>query len=292
MSLGCRAKSRAAAVRLTLALIGFCPAIVIQAQTNPLDRFVGKDLWKRRLSRRDQLQLDEIAGAVSAGDIEELAPWRVWKTRSNGIVRYIILLGKPETIIPGGSSACVQLFNPSVKRIRSWCFQTGYRGTPDSASFEYSPDLASDLIVLHMVRFINGRDIAKEYFAIRNDRLQFIRMENSTGGIVQNEYIYRDYEIGVVPDANTEQQYLELLESEDKADVLSALMFLGGRHIREPQRTFKDEPTESKYAQFFRQLLDSPRIRDAITGLSNSDNEWIRQAAVLAARGPRERLLQ
>jgi len=194
--------------------------------------------------------------------------------------------------VPGGSSACVLLFDAASKRINNWCFQTGWRITLDSASFEFSTDLGSDLIVLHMARFINGRNVAKEYFAISSDRLQFVRMENDQGEAVQNEYVFPNYEIGIVPVGNTEDEWVGMLKSAEKASVLSALVFLGGRHITEPQRHFAPEAAESKYAELFQQLVGSPRVRDLIAGLSRSDNEWVRQAALLAARGPRERLLQ
>jgi hypothetical protein len=269
------------------------PLMAIQAQTTELDRFVGKDLWMNRLSKKDQVHLDKILGTVPKGYmLEELGAWHVWKTRRDGQARYVVLLGAPEVTIPGGSSAGLQLFDATVKRINRWSFQTGWRITFDSASIEFSNDLEADLIVLHMARFINGRNVAKEYFAIGDDRLQFVRMENDKGEAVQNEYVFPNCEIGVVPNASTVEQWANMLESQDKANVLSALMFLGGRHITEPQRHFATEPQESKYAALFQELVRSPRVRELIERLSNSENTWVKQAALLAARGPRERLLQ
>jgi hypothetical protein len=269
-----------------------CQPIAIHAQTTELDWFVGKDLWKIRLPKNEHLRLDKIVGKVPKGHMSEPAPWHVWRTNRNGYARYVVLLGEREGIIPGGSSACLQLFDATARRISSWSFQTGWRIDLDRGSIEFSNDLASDLIVLHMARLINGRNVAREYFAISNDRLQFVRMENDKGEAAQNEYVYPNLEIGVVPDASTMDQWAKMLESKDKADVLSALVFLGGRHITEPQRRFVSEPQESKYAELFRQLVGNPRIRELIERLSNSDSEWVRQAALLAARGPRERLIQ
>lgn len=106
------------------------------------------------------------------------------------------------------------------------------------------------------------------------------------------EYVIPNAEIGFVPDAKTVEEWVGLLESSDKAEVLSALTFLGGRHLTEPQRHFASEPQESNYAVLFQQLLDDPRIRELIDRLTKSEDTWVRQAALLAARGPRERLLQ
>lgn len=37
------------------------------AQTNALDQFVGRDLWKERLSSKEQLILNELVGDVPNG---------------------------------------------------------------------------------------------------------------------------------------------------------------------------------------------------------------------------------
>jgi len=273
-------------------LLVFAAGALGRAQTTALDRFVGRDLWKEHLSETEQRLLDNVIGAVPKGNIFEPDPWHVWTTNRVGQTRYVVLLGQPEISVPGGSSACVQLFDATAKRIGSWSFQTGWRITLDSASFELSSDLANDMIVLHMSRFINGRNVAKEYYAINNDRLQFVRMESDKGEAVQNEYVYPNFEIGIVPDAHTADQWAGMLESNDNSDVLSALVFLGGRHLTEPQRRFPNEPQESKDAELFQRLMASARIQGLIDRLSGSPNEWVRQAALLAARGPRERLLQ
>lgn len=286
MSLTGRLAPRAAIILCGL-VSGFGRPISIHAQTTELDRFVGADLWKNPLPQSEQLRLNRIIGKVP-----EFLPWHVWRTGRNGLTRYIVLLGKPELVVPGGSSACVLLCDGASNRIHSWCFQTGWRIDLSSASFGFSADLGSEVIILHMVRFINGRDVANEYFAITRDRLQFVRMENNKGEAVQNEYVFPNFEIGIAPSAKTVDEWAGMLESAEKADVLSALVFLGGRHITEPRRHFASEPAESKYAGLFRQVVGSPRIHEQIARLSHSNNDWVRQSALLAARGPLERLLQ
>jgi hypothetical protein len=117
-------------------------------------------------------------------------------------------------------------------------------------------------------------------------------MENDKGEAVQNEYLFPNFEIGIVPTGEMEEEWIDMLRSADKARVLSALVFLGGRHLTEAQRRFAPEPAESKYASLFQKLISDARIRELIGGLSDSENEWIRQAVRFASRGPRERLLQ
>jgi hypothetical protein len=260
--------------------------VVVHAQTAKLDRFVGKDLWN---DPREQRRLENLIGTAPQAELLGPIPWNVWKTHRNGQTRYIVLSVKSEMTVPGRSTACVLLFGASAKRIASWCFPTGSRMTPASASIALSNDAGSDLIVIGLEQFINGRDVAREYFGLSDDRLLLVRLENHKGEAVQNEYV--NSEIGLVPNATTVEEWASMLESGDKAVVLSALTFLGGRHLTESSRHFALGPQESKYADVFQKLIGSARIRELIEDLTKSGNAWVRQAAVLAARGPRERLL-
>jgi hypothetical protein len=264
---------------------------VVYAQTDKLNRFVGHVPENKQLSKQDLRDLDVLVGKIPTGYAMVPVPWYVWKTNGDDQTRYVVLLGESLSSIPGGSSACLQLFDSRAKKINSWSFQTGWRINLVDASIEYSTDLASYLIILDTARAINGLNIAKEYFAISGDRLRLVRMENDKGALVQNEYVLPVYEVGLVPDAKTVDEWAGLLESKDKADVLSALVFLGGRHIDGPGPDFGVRPMQSKYAPLFLQLLGSPRIREIIERLRNSDDDLIRQAAGLAARGPRDRLM-
>jgi hypothetical protein len=126
--------------------------------------------------------------------------------------------------------------------------------TPTNAWIESSKDAGSDLIVIDMDQFVNRRDVAREYFGLSDDRLRLVRIENQKGEAVQNEYVFPDSEIGLVPDATTVEEWAGMLESGDNAVVLSALTFLGGRHLTEPSRQFASEPQESKYADVFQKL--------------------------------------
>jgi hypothetical protein len=110
--------------------------------------------------------------------------------------------------------------------------------------------------------------------------------------VYQNEYVFPNFEIGIVPAAITLEEWVRLLESKDEADVLSALTFLGGRHIYGRDRDFGVGPHASQYAELFQQLQGSTRIRDLVENLNKSDNEWVEQAAALALRGPRDRLFK
>ena len=56
--------------------------------------------------------------------------------------------------------------------------------------FAYSTKLDTDLLTIRSVPVVNGRDIVEEYFAIGGDSLQLVRLEDSKGTAVQNEYVF------------------------------------------------------------------------------------------------------
>jgi hypothetical protein len=264
----------------------------IDAQTGTIDWLLGKDLWEHRPTRDQAVELKRLAGSVSIGYMMEPSPWYIWKTDRSGRARYVMLLGESLVLVPGGTSACIQLFDATPTLIRNQCFQTGWRNQLISASLEYSEELSSDLVVIRTLPVINGRDIRKEYFAISEDRVRLVRLEDSGGAGVQNEYVFPNYEIGAAPPAQTVEAWTSLLQSQDRSDVLSALVFLGGRHLDEHERKLHSESRESKYAPLFQQLVTTTAIRELISQLRNSDSPWIRDAAALAARDPRGRRLR
>jgi hypothetical protein len=261
----------------------------LHAQPALLDRFVDRNLWTEKPTQGESAQLERLIGESPKGFLTEPSSWHIWKTDRRGQTRYVVLLGEGLMVIPGGTSACVLLFDSTATMIRRWSFQTGWRIQLKDASLEHSADLDGDLLVIDTFRVINGRDVAKEIFAIGGDQLRLVRLEDSKGNAIQNEYVFANAEIGIVPEAQTTQEWTDLLQSKNKSDVLSALVFLGGRHLDEDARLALPETHESKYASLFQQLLASQPVRRRIDELSKSEDVWIRDAAALAARKPRER---
>jgi len=183
----------------------------LYAQIPELDRLVGKDLWKEPGARE---RVNAVLGEAHAWKLGEPEPWHVWKT-SSGALQYVVLLGASLFEIPGESSARVYFLDAAGKTINAWSFLVGYRIKLNEASIEFSRALASDLIVLSTAPVIKGLDIGREYYAISHDRLRLVRLENSDGRATQNEYINGNWEIGVVPDATSADQFASLLESKD-----------------------------------------------------------------------------
>ncbi|MFN7995037.1 MAG: hypothetical protein U0Q18_15625 [Bryobacteraceae bacterium] len=136
-------------------------------------------------------------------------------------------------------------------------------------------------MILRTEAAFGGRDITREFFALKHNKLTFVRLENSGGSLVSNNYVLPNYEIGVVPDAKSVSEWIRLLQSEDKADILSALVFLSGSHTARPG-IWSAGPMESKYVEKYRELIHDPNVLRIVERLSNRGDDWIKNAATLA----------
>lgn len=245
----------------------------IYGQAGVLDKLAGQDLRNQPASALSAL--DRMAG-YNELDANAPSPWYVWKIDRAGKIRYVVFCGAGLFGIPGMSRAEVRLYDSKGKPVARWPFQVGWRINLSGATFAHSENLKSDLIILETQAGIDGLDIAKEYFAIEGDRLRLVRLEDSHGAAAQNDYVYANQEIGVEPEAKDVGQITRLLESKDKAEVLSTLVFLGGSH--EDKGLFHD-------------LMENGRVHELIVGFESSDDLWVREAAALAARPLRDRPL-
>ena len=170
--------------------------------------------------------------------------------------------------IPGGTHGGLQLLNAQGRQVKAWKFQLGWRNRLGQANLTYSIDYRADLLTINTTPVINGRDIAKIYFTLRDQQLHLIRIEDANGKLFPNHYAIPNYEIGVPPPlADVELN----LHSQHPDEVLSALILLGGTHI--------DADSISPYAAEIDRILANPAILQQIKTLTNSHNLWIREAA-------------
>jgi hypothetical protein len=170
--------------------------------------------------------------------------------------------------IPGGTYGGLQLLNAQGREVKAWKFQLGWRNRLGQANLTYSIDYRADLLTINTTPVINGRDIAKIYFTLRDQQLHLIRIEDPNGKLVPNHYAYHNYEIGVPPPlADVEPN----LHSQHPDEVLSALILLGGIHI--------DAGSISPYAAEIDRIFTKPAILQQIKTLTNASTPWIREAA-------------
>ncbi len=267
-------------------LLGCLP---VAAQSPLLTSFIGKDLQK--LSKKEIAPLKNMLGRKpnDAGHIYlGPEPWYVWYASGADTRHFIVFEGQHLYSYPGASCARIHAFDSTGGRIRQWEFSTGWRQDLDGATFSFSNELSAHLITIETVPGFRGRDVQKQYFAFGDERLQFLRIEDSKGNMLQNDYEYPNHTLGIVPENNTKDDWLTLLKSERRYDVLTALVFLGGKHLSPP----REDPTinleEIGQARMVHELLGDKIVGRLIREHANSECEWIVDAAILAAKNLRD----
>jgi hypothetical protein len=211
-------------------------------------------------------------------------PWHVWKFNApKDEPRYVIFSGQPIFMIPGTSSASIILLSASGTELGMWSFSTGWRIDIKSASTSFDDKLRAQLITVSTAPVINGRDVAKQHFALVDEKLYFIRAEDSKGKLIRNHYLSPNHTLGGSPPSKDLAGLVALLESPQLPLRLAALTYLSGTHMN-PDRPRTDVSSESvedaKLARVFR-MAESTKKR--IEDYRRSDNSWLKEAADLAA---------
>ena len=168
-------------------------------------------------------------------------------------------VAQSRVIIPGGSSACLQLFDAAMNSINSWSFQVGWRPSLLDATIEYSNEFASDLIVSTRLRLSTG----------------VISRRNTSPWVTtgSDSSVWKTTKVNWL-ETNTSFQTMKLASLQMHIPLSSGPL-CWNRKTR--QMCF-----QLWYS--WAGNIGSPRIRGLIEHLNNSDSEWVSQAALQAAK--------
>lgn len=262
-----------------LPLVGFADGVA-----DELPKMVGKGA--EQLTKEHGATLKSLTKATNENHFAPV-PWHVWKFNEPE-ARYVVFSGQHIFMIPGTSSASILLVSASGAEIGSWSFSTGWRIDIQSACISFDDKLQAQVITVSTAPVINGRDVAKQYFALVDDKLYFIRMEDSKGKLIRNHYLSPNHTLGGDLPTRDVAAWSALLESRKLPLRLAALTYLSGTHMN-PDRPRTDVSSErvedAKLARAFR-AVDS--TKKCITDYRKSDNAWLKEAAELAATPPDE----
>ena len=210
--------------------------------------------------------------------------WRVYVQKNT--LRYVIVDGEQLQRIPGASRACISLFDDAGKSVGSCEFSTGWRIDIKGMIKMQDSIIGAPIIVILTRPFINGRDIARQYYALYDDNAVLVRLEKSDGSITRNRYTTCNHAIGPTAKGRSVEEWEAALHSTNEVEMLLALMWIGGIHD-DPATPGDYGPRpawgESEYVQQVRQLRGLELMQKRLSWLMKSNNQWIREAAELAA---------
>lgn len=202
---------------------------------------------------------------------------------NNGEQRYVLIEESPLMTIPGNSGLQISLFTPGGELINTSGFDAGWRIGLGKIRFIQVTDIG-EVLEVESYPVINGADKAWQYYAIVGDKMRLIRLEDSARALTPNGYIFPNHTIGDTQTGRSAEDWQKSLESNDVAEVLATLTWLGGHHrdIKEggEPATWHEELSEARIVAAVRRR---PAAKAAVKALENSDNAWVRDAARAAA---------
>lgn len=256
------------------------------------------EIWKRVLSFEDQ-NLSKLSNEqkiklfqdfyrlfdkeIYAGYGEEVLFSKI--SNENNQKYYVLIGEEPLVTIPGDCGLYFQIFDSSGNHINSLSFKAGWRIDLKDIKIRYSSEIGREIVEVSSEPVINGRDIVKQFYALVGKEILLIRLENSKGQAVKNDYTAPNFTIGLNISGRSENYWENSLKSGDSANLLASLTWLNGIHIN-PEKLpafYKKVPHETiSEAKLALKVQNNKNIKLVIQNLSNSENNWIKEAANLA----------
>jgi hypothetical protein len=254
-----------------------------------LTAFVDQDLRSLEDKSKGRLS-DLLAGSLperyQSKDAWAFEPWYLWRHEArNGRALLILFQGRHILMIPGQSYAAIHFLDPTGGHLSCAEFSTGWRIDLESAVFRHDEAFGGPVIEITTEPVINGRDIHRQVYGVFNDRVALLRLEDSEGSVVDNNYHNPNHTIGPDAPTRTADEWEESLRSSDVALVLESLTWLGGFHRRDLTPASDNIGVEDiTAARLVAEIRQRPSVQKAITELLQSQNQWIRAAAIAAQR--------
>lgn len=244
-------------------------------------------LKNQPLSKLDDHQAQRLQKAIEAlvgkRENEFLVPRLLTKlSDSKGQTRYILIEESPLLFIPGNSGLRVHVFTLDGSLIRSSGFHTGWRIEITDVRVAYMAQIGRQALEVKSEPVINGGDVAKQFYALVNDDVLLIRLEDKDGHLVRNVYGAPNVTCGFTITDRSVDEWENALKSSDTAEVLATLSWLSGTHWdpRQPAPEYQHE--EISEAQIAAAACSSQGVKATLKTLQLSEKPWVREAASLA----------
>jgi hypothetical protein len=282
-----------------------------------LEPYIGKDL--RTLSKSDQIRFDNLISKLipeARRSVYPLAPqswnprawwnyltakpelfrwpldsWYLWKVRDQqGTDRLIFFQGMPLWMIPRESEAHIFVMDTNGSLLTKCDFSTGWRISIDDARWLDHVGHGFPCLLVCSSPSINGADITSQYYALLDDTLALVRLEDSTGNFETVNYHNPNHTIGPDPPKRTAVEWELALQSPDPAEILRTLVWLGGAHSDPPIKD-ADHMCVEKFedAALALEVRARPDVRTAVETLTRSNDSWLREAAANALEAIKRR---
>lgn len=208
--------------------------------------------------------------------------WFIWRLPTANGPRFVLVQGEHIFNVPGTSSAHIHLFDTLGRLVHTSSFSTGWRIDVIDAAIEAGKIKGESLICIRTEPVINGADIARQFYAIIDDSVTLIRIENESGECIPNTYSAPNHMVGPETIVRTEQEWLRALSATNTSEVLRTLTWLGGHHGKPFENPGNILIESFGDATLHARVRENERTQTLLKSLLSSPDGWIGEAAQLA----------
>lgn len=243
--------------------------------------------WENRdltlIDGPEKAQLEMAISALRVSKDQFLAP-RLFSRVStfSGEERYVLVEESALLSIPGDSRLHISVFDLEGKLLDSSEFGAGWRIMLSSISFIQVKEVG-EVLKVKSSPSINGADVRMQYYALINDKMRLIRLEDSNGKLRINHYGALNYTIGFTEVGRSAEDWEESLITKDEAQSLATLTWLSGVHLKADADVSGDWHEDLAEARLVEEVRARPAVKKIVNSLKDANNPWLREAARLAA---------
>jgi len=201
---------------------------------------------------------------------------RLFRTMSNanGETRYVLVEERPLIEIPGEARLRVHVFDDNGHLLSQSDFSAGWRTVLTAMNIRKNYFFNRDTLVVYG-QYCFGGSPSTEHYALVGNSMILAYMETN-GKFDRNDYLDTNLTVGPVLSQRTADDWEAALNSNDMAQVTSALIWLGGAHWNGQAPPYDEDKPE---AQKVSTLLARESVKKRINDLTKSETAWVNIAA-------------
>ena len=260
-----------------------------------LGSYVGIDL--ESLDSIGSKKLDQAICAVIPGrrlrdpqrllDLLDYQPRAVWRLEGQAVPARLVLFEVDPTVDhPGSTRIRLHTFDERGTLLSMTAFTTGHRTY--MRGFELKRIPVSSYPVLEISTGLGpgpganlgGPNPSRQVYALVDDQWRLLRLE-ADGQVIAASYYVKHFRAGSDLRPRDLPEVENALQSSDPGVVLTMLTWLGGFHQAPPPGEDSRQYEDAKDVAFHREAMQSPKIRERLQELAESETLWVREGAKL-----------
>jgi hypothetical protein len=190
--------------------------------------------------------------------------------------------GIPVWAIPDQCHLRAQIFGRKGNILFEEDFPGGWRIDVISGQVSPCTEAGCGLVELHCERFINGVPVARQYYRMLKNKLVLVRLEDNRGACIENNFVYPNHTIGPPIPVRDPADWEASLSSSDPAELLWALVWIGGQHATASELNSGLLHEGAKAAAHWQEVRIRKGVLRRLSELSAAPNVWVAEAAKTA----------